>query len=356
MNIDDIPPWNRPHWERLTAPGAGMAHGLLFHGLPGLGKSELALAYAGHLLAAGTGNPAQAAALFQGGNHPDFHVLMPEAEAAQETAGLFGRYAQRYPDPEAKKGAKPKRVITVAQAREAMAAIAARPYFAPCKVFVILPADRLNNNAANALLKMLEEPPPDTTLLLVTARPHLLPATVKSRLVRFEFRAPPAPPALAWLRPRLPQGADGELLLRLAHGAPVLALQLAHDDTLGRRDEFFRQLDDLKSGRSDALAVAEGWRQAGMETTLQALNGFLADIARGAVSARPPTLSHPDRLAWTLKQGRGLDRLALFRFADRLSQARRLADAPLDSLLQLEDLALALAEFLRGGSSSSAML
>lgn len=352
-NSEDIPFWNRPHWERLTAPGAALTHGLLFHGLPGLGKSELAQAFAGHLLAAGTPDPRQALALFHGGNHPDMHVLMSESEAAEDNGGLLARYAQRYFEPESRKGAKPKRAITVGQVRTALEAVFSRPYVSQGKVFVILSAHALNVNAANALLKVLEEPPRDTTLLLVSSRPHLLPATVRSRLVRFEFRAPPSAQALAWLRERLPRGADATLLLRLAHGAPVLALQLAAGDTLQRREEFFASLEALRAGRADALAMAESWQEAGLENTLQNLTGFAADLARAAACDRPPVLSNPDRFEWAAKLAPGLDARQLFRFADRLAQARRFADAPLDTLLQLEELALVLADFLRGGGTAT---
>ncbi len=58
--------------------------------------------------------------------------------------------------------------------------------------FMILdPADKLNQAAANALLKILEEPPSHTTFILIAE--HLnLPATVLSRCQKYTFRAPKA--------------------------------------------------------------------------------------------------------------------------------------------------------------------
>ncbi len=52
------------------------------------------------------------------------------------------------------------------------------------KVGVIVEADRMNDQAANAFLKTLEEPPRNTILLLLTANPQRLLPTILSRCVR----------------------------------------------------------------------------------------------------------------------------------------------------------------------------
>ncbi len=70
---------------------------------------------------------------------------------------------------------------------------------APRKVVAILQAERLNPNAANALLKMLEEPPLNTHLILATQSWGQLLPTIKSRCQRFEVR-PDRKMALAWLQ------------------------------------------------------------------------------------------------------------------------------------------------------------
>jgi DNA polymerase III subunit delta' len=52
-----------------------------------------------------------------------------------------------------------------------------------CKVGVIVEADRMNDQAANAFLKTLEEPPQNTLLLLLTANPQRLLPTILSRCI-----------------------------------------------------------------------------------------------------------------------------------------------------------------------------
>ena len=56
-----------------------------------------------------------------------------------------------------------------------------------CKVGVIVEADRMNDQAANAFLKTLEEPPQNTMLLLLTANPQRLLPTILSRCVRMQL-------------------------------------------------------------------------------------------------------------------------------------------------------------------------
>ena len=91
-----------------------------------------------------------------------------------------------------------------------------------CKVGVIVEADRMNDQAANAFLKTLEEPPQNTLLLLLTANPQRLLPTILSRCVRV--------PLLGG-RPLLENGG-AELIAALNHaaargfGTPVAALHL----------------------------------------------------------------------------------------------------------------------------------
>src|SRR3546814_11991024 len=49
------------------------------------------------------------------------------------------------------------------------------------RVAIVDPAEAMNHNAANALLKVLEEPPPQCVLLLVSPAPGRLLPTLRSR-------------------------------------------------------------------------------------------------------------------------------------------------------------------------------
>ena len=89
------------------------------------------------------------------------------------------------------------------------------------KAAVLAGADRLNDAAANAFLKMLEEPPPKTLLLLLTDAPQLLLPTIRSRCQQIDLSEPPR---------ELPEPWYGEVLSILAgrrQNGPLAATAMA---------------------------------------------------------------------------------------------------------------------------------
>ena len=81
----------------------------------------------------------------------------------------------------------PKRVLRVEQMRQIETEANFRPVEGRARVFLVDDADRLNDNSANALLKILEEPPSTSHLILITSRPAMLLPTILSRcqVIRF---------------------------------------------------------------------------------------------------------------------------------------------------------------------------
>jgi DNA polymerase-3 subunit delta' len=109
-------------------------------------------------------------------NHGDIHWVRPESKS---------------------------RVVTVDQMRDLMQEIFLKPNDAEYKVAVIVAADRLNPQAANAFLKTLEEPPAKSVLILLTTEPQRLLETVVSRCLRLNFAGEGArllnPAQMEWL-------------------------------------------------------------------------------------------------------------------------------------------------------------
>ncbi|MBQ6352637.1 MAG: hypothetical protein IJJ28_05175 [Lentisphaeria bacterium] len=99
----------------------------------------------------------------EAGTYPEFHTLSPMGKM------YFIKVGDRVnPEPNTLRSFLNRFDLTATAA-------------APRKIGVIHEADRMNDEAQNALLKTLEEPPPDTTLILCTANPAALLPTTRSR-------------------------------------------------------------------------------------------------------------------------------------------------------------------------------
>ena len=126
---------------------------------------------------------------------------------------------------------KKSRVISVDQLRDSPGNSMPPPYLLPWlgetsfsggwKVAVIAGADRLNESAANAFLKVLEEPPAQTLILLLTDAPQQLLPTIRSRCQRIDIAEPAA---------ELPEPYRSQILAALAamrNSGPLAAAALA---------------------------------------------------------------------------------------------------------------------------------
>ena len=118
------------------------------------------------------------------------------------------------------------------------------------RVALVHPAEDMNPNAANALLKGLEEPPAGAMFILVSHRPAQLLPTIRSRCVALPVPIPPREAALQWLSG---QGIkDAERWLAYAGGAPLRALDYA-----AKAESLSRLL--RRPARSRCAKTSSGW-------------------------------------------------------------------------------------------------
>ena len=117
--------------------------------------------------------------------------------------------------------------IKIGQMREMSEKAQYRPYDGRRRVYIIDEADRLNQQAANSILKVLEEPPETTLLVLVTSKPYALLETIRSRCQMLSF-APLADLELeSYLKTNYKRPAEEtRMLSRLAHGSIGRALEI----------------------------------------------------------------------------------------------------------------------------------
>jgi DNA polymerase-3 subunit delta' len=192
------------------------------------------------------------------------------------------------------------------------------------QIAIIEPADAFNISASNALLKTLEEPLPGRLLVLVSADPSRLPATIRSRCQKLEFRLPPREEALAWLRGHS-KSKSAEEALDAARGHPGLAAQWLADGSLDLRRSVADDLRALTQGRASATATAQRWNA---DDSLALRLRFAADIALDAAGRLTDPVRTRRLAAWFAAANRARDLLRTTVRADLLV-AGLLLDWPL---------------------------
>jgi len=161
-----------------------------------------------------------------------------------------------------------KNEILVDQVRDFIASLSLTPSIGNRRVGLIVPADRLNRNAANALLKTLEEPSGEVWLVLVTDNEDRLPVTVTSRCQRRYVAVPDPAAAMDWLagRHRDRDRRDCELALELADGAPLLADEWLSGAGLEQGLAIRDGLGAVLAGRGDEAELVGQWQETPAES------------------------------------------------------------------------------------------
>ncbi|MCA1817927.1 MAG: DNA polymerase III subunit delta' [Acidobacteria bacterium] len=175
--------------------------------------------------------------------------------------------------------------ITVEQAREVERESNFRPREGRARVFIIDPAERMNANAANALLKTLEDFAPTSHLILVTSRPASLLPTIRSRCQTVRFSPLAAEEIEKYLvATKRRAGEDARLVARLARGRLGEALELELDAYRERRALMFGVLEALAASPSDTARLlrateelTDAKRKDGYESYLDALTALVRD-------------------------------------------------------------------------------
>jgi DNA polymerase-3 subunit delta' len=308
-------PWLEPQIEQLRRArlSGRLPPALLIHDQRGAGGLWLAH-YAAQLALCRDPLPpcghCRDCRLFLSSTHPDFIAMAPSEDS---------------------------KYIRIEQVRELSEQLTLTAHAGGATVALLSPADALNANAANALLKTLEEPRPGVMLLLVASVPSRLPATVLSRCQRVRVRAPSRAAALAWLERHRGSG-PWPAVLDVVGDAPFEAMQLDPVEVARLAAETFRTLTELATARQQVAGLAERWvrgelfdlRLACIETWLTAC----IDRAAGAAGQSPElrTSAHLPESSWDMNIA------ALLRLLDGAYELRRLRLTSINRSVALEQL------------------
>lgn len=343
----ELPPWLAQPLQKLTAQRSRSAHAWLISGPPGLGKTVLALNAAAQVVA---GGDERGWHLVRAGSHPDLHVLTTEALCAADPGSMQALFAQRYLPGTGGKSSKPKAIISVDQVRRLTAGISTHAHLGNRKAVIIAPADRMNINAANALLKVLEEPSAGTVFILVSSEVHRLPATVRSRCVRLDLALPDEATALQWLEHNSEMDSDqAQAALQLAGGAPLAAVAMANNDFMKLhttvQEDFQRLIMSVKD--ADPVVAAARWKALNAGQAVGILQRLLVDTIRCRTVSDPPCLFHPSARGWLQAGAERINLEKAYALTDRVGRYLQDLDGPLDASLVLEDLLIDLTRLSR---------
>jgi len=249
-----------------------LPHALIFAGPPGTGKTAFANWFASYVMCEqDRGRPCgmcQSCTLVEQESHPDFRQVTLLKDA---------------------KTGKQKKDIGIDQVRELIQFVSLSQAADSFKTVVISPADALNVSSANSLLKLLEEPQGSTVIMLVADQLEFLPATIRSRCQVINMPLPSEALAVDWLKQQSQGIDDPEKWLRLAQGAPLLAVSMADELTENDIDYNVIVTDCLNlmfNRRPGIVEVARSWQKCPLKPLLQWQLGLSRDLLR-SINALP---------------------------------------------------------------------
>ncbi len=293
-------PWQASLWQSLVERNEQrrLPHALLLHGTAGIGKGHLARLLALSLLCE---KPQQhlpcrscyACQMFAAGSHPDFFL-------ADNHYGLDKIDGDDEPKKsKTKKTAVPSKQIKIDCIRDLMQFGVQTAHQNGKRVALIEPAEWMNHNAANALLKTLEEPGEDMHIILVSHQPSRLLPTLRSRCQALFCPTPSKEQSIQWLQQQQISADRAQVVLSFTHNAPLKALDAANEQHDVLHKETMETLSAARNGDMNYLSAAE------------------------SLAKQDPVIILDWWLTLVHQQTRSNPRAALLKFYDSLLVARR---------------------------------
>lgn len=311
-----IYPWHRQQWQQLAVNWQNQPNAWLFTGKENTGKTAFARFVAQALLCETPMADHQPCGectschLFAQKSHPDFYEITPELPED----GATGRKLLQ---------------IKIDSVREIVDHIYLTSVRGGKRVVLVQPAESMNIQAANGLLKVLEEPPPHVIFLLVThARDKLLP-TIKSRCRQMVLPEPSREVSLAYLQQ---QGVEKAASLLAFHsGAPLFDFTPELD---AMREELLNLLVAPRLLAILDYASSFDKQKQPLAVFIDWLQKWLIDI--GLAQQNMPPLYYPDFASQLAQTAAKTNSHRLFALTERLNALSPYGHHTLSVRMQLE--------------------
>lgn len=167
--------------------------------------------------------------LMQAHNHPDFHIVKPEKEG---------------------------KAITVEQIRQCNRLAQESSQLSGVRLFIIEPAEAMNESAANALLKTLEEPSSSCMFLLVSNKAHKLLPTITSRCQQWQVVNPDSESLTQWLSTQV-SGSVAAYAAHINGNAPLKTQAFAEQGHEEKYLSFESELLKTVQNMGDSVKLAK---------------------------------------------------------------------------------------------------
>ncbi|MDD7317185.1 MAG: AAA family ATPase [Prevotella sp.] len=284
---------------RMAAEGR-VPHAMMFCGPRGCGKMALALAFASYLLCgdkeggSDSCNSCPQCAMLRSWSHPDllftFPVIKPTGTPADHKM-VSDDFAREWREMlaegpyftidrwlEKMNAANQQAMIYVAESEVLIRKLSMKSSQGGFKVNIIWLPERMREDCANKMLKIIEEPPQQTVFIMVCEEPERLLTTIRSRVQRIDMKKIDTPALEKALAER--RAIDGNMahrIARVANGDWIKALEeLDAGNENNNFLELFKQLMRLAYARNvkDLKGWSEGVAALGRERQKRMLAYF----------------------------------------------------------------------------------
>ncbi|CAH1387115.1 DNA polymerase III subunit delta' [Candidatus Nitrotoga sp. M5] len=344
--------WQDALWQRWIELRTRLPHAILLKGPQGIGKLDFAMNLTRSLLckkSLGSELACQGCTSchwFEQGTHPDFRLLLSGSQSlemqessATQTSSILKNWtkniAEEVLDEQQKKGKKPSKEISVHQVRSLANFINLSTHQGGHRVVLIYPAETMNTNAANALLKTLEEPPERMLIILVSHKPQQLLPTIVSRCLTLVAPMPSLEASAAWLQ--LQKYVDPVAILARASFAPLLAARLA-EETVGDVEYNIFLQEIRQPAQFDVFALAEKLQRIEPFHVIHWLQQWCYDLSSSILTGK--VRYHPDLTDLIQNLSNNVAIFNLLRYQNELIIAKREALHPLNPKLLFESILL----------------
>lgn len=315
--IDMVYQWHQVQWRQLAEHWDKRPNAWLFEGRRNTGKTSFARFVAQALLcempSEGHEPCGQCVSchLFRQNNHPDFYEITPLTDEGE--------------------GGRKLLQIKIDAVRDIIDNIYLSSVRGGLRVVLLHPAESMNIQAANSLLKVLEEPPPQVVFLLVSHAADRVLATVKSRCRRMMLPAPSHEEALAYLHTQNIEHPEARLAFH--SGAPLFPPQ---DDTLELREKLLDILAEPRLLKILDYAALFDKEKLPLAVFIDWMQKWLVDLGLCRQNLEP--LYYPVYESRLLQTASVFSPCALFALSDDLKQLAPYGFHTLNVKMQIEHL------------------